>query len=176
MKRVGIGLVVMITAACGGGGGGSFEADLDPEVVTNLPAGDGTGTAATGDYDLVSVTTGCAGDCLLGGSDMDPGFPVCDVGTELTQTAHVEQDGGLLDIDVDGSDYVSQLAGGINADGSFEVGGYVTQNAGEVELTSREVGTFGGASLSGTGRLQIIGGDLDCLIEVDLEGTRQSPI
>jgi hypothetical protein len=175
MMRRGIGLVVMITAACGGGGG-SFEEDLDPEVVTNLPAGDGTGTAATGDYDLVSVTTACAGDCLLGGSDMDPGFPICDVGTELTQTAHVEQDGGVLDIDVDDSEYVSQLAGGVNADGSFEVGGYITQNGGEVEVTSREVGTFDATSLSGTGRLQVIGGDLDCLIEVDLDGTRQAPI
>ena len=51
-------LLLSVVVACGGGGG-----DLDPETVTNLPPGDGAGTAATGTYDLETVTTGCAGDC-----------------------------------------------------------------------------------------------------------------
>jgi hypothetical protein len=156
---------IAAVAACGGAAG-----DLDPDVVTELPPGDGTGTAATGTYDMESVTTGCSGSCRI---EVE-GFPysACDVGTRLEETAEVEQQDGRLTVDVADSDYVSQLAGGIDADGSYEVGGLRTQNGGEVVITARSVGTVTGGAWTGTARLLVRGMGLDCTIEAAASGVR----
>src|SRR5512134_3137938 len=155
-----------VAPACGGGGGG----DLDPDVVTNLPPGDGTGTAATGRYSMESVTTGCDGSCAI---EVD-GFvySACDIGARQDEDAEVTQTDGALAIDVEDSDYVSQLDGGIDADGSFEVGGLVTQQGGEITITARSIGVLTGNTMIGTARLWIKGMGLDCDVDVDVEGTR----
>ena len=156
---------LVAVAACGGGGG-----DLDPDVVTELPPGDGTGTAATGTYEMSTVTTDCAGSCRI---EVE-GFPysACDIGTRLDETAEVTQTDGLLVVDVDDSNYVSRLEGGIDADGSYEVGGLRTQNGGEVVITARSVGTVTGGTWTGTARLLVKGMGLNCTIEADASGTR----
>jgi len=158
--------LTLLVAACGGGGG-----DLDPDVVTDLPPGDGTGAAATGTYDMATVTTGCSGTCRI---EVE-GFPysACDIGTRLDETAEVVQTDGVLTVDVEDSDYVSQLAGGIDADGTYEVGGLRTQNGGEVVITARSAGIVSGGAWSGTARLLVKGMGLDCTIEADASGTRE---
>jgi hypothetical protein len=161
-----------LVPACGGGGG---DGDLDPEVVTNLPPGDGTGGGATGVFAMESITTSCDGECTIGGGGGDPGFSVCDVGTRLDETADVTQTDGELVIDIPDSQYVSRLEGGIFADNTFEVGGYVTQQGGEVEITSRVTGTVSGANMTGTGRLRVSGLGASCTIGVDVDGTRAAP-
>jgi hypothetical protein len=158
-------LLLSLVIACGGGGG-----DLDPDTVTNLPPGDGTGAAATGSYDLATVTTDCAGDCT---TEVD-GFTysACDIGTRLDDTAEVVQADGVLTIDVPDSDYVSQLAGGIDADGSFDVGGLRTQQGGQITITARSIGAVVDGTFTGTARLHVSGMGLGCTIEADVTGTR----
>jgi hypothetical protein len=158
--------IVAAASGCDGGGGG----DLDPDVVTNLPPGDGTGTALTGTYSMESVTTSCDGDCSTTVDEFT--YSACDVGTRLDSTAEVIQADGALMIDVEDSDYVSQLAGGVDADGSFDVGGLRTQQGGEVTITARGVGTITAGTMTGTTRLRVDGMGLGCTIGVDVDGTR----
>ena len=155
----------LVGVGCGGDG------DLDPDSVTTIPPGDATGSAATGSYVLESITTSCDGDCV---TEVE-GFPysACDVGTRLDAHAEVTQDEGALTIDVDDSDYVSRLEGGIDADGRFEVGGLRTQYGGEVRITARSIGTIGGGTVTSEGRLLVAGMGLDCRIGVDATGTRE---
>lgn len=180
MTRIGHGVAVicLIAAACGdgdgGGGGGGFEDDLDPAVVTDLPPGNGAGTSASGQYVRELVVTSCAGDCEIGGDEDGDAFSICDVGLEFTEFAQVEQSDGILDFDVDNNEYISRLAGGINSDGSFEIGGYITQGGGAIEATAREVGTISAWRLTGAGRRQIRSPSMDCVMGVDFDGMRQT--
>jgi hypothetical protein len=80
---------------------------------------------------------------------------------------------GALQIDVDGNDYVSRLAGGIDGDGSYDVGGLRTQFGGQVTITARTQGTLVTAGLTGTARLRVGGLGLACTIEVDVTGQRR---
>lgn len=159
-------LIAVAIAGCGGGDG-----ELDPDTVTNLPPGDGTGSAATGTYDMQSVTTDCAGDCSTEVEGIT--YSACDIGTRLDETADVVQADGRLTLDVEDSEYVSQLAGGIDADGSYDVGGLRTQQGGQVTITSRSVGTATSGALTGTARLRVRGMGLDCEIDVDVTGARE---
>lgn len=157
-------LLLCFLVACGGD-------DLDPDVVTDLPPGDATGTAASGVYELTSLTTACAGTCAT----VEDGFTfsACDVGTRLDDRAEITQADGALTVDLDGNDYVSRLAGGLDADGGFDVGGLRTQLGGEVSITARARGTLAGDVLDGVARLRVVGHDLDCEIEVELDGARR---
>jgi hypothetical protein len=157
--------LLVVLAACGGGSG-----DLDPDVVTNLPPGDATGTAFAGSYEMSSVTTDCSGDCrtLVEGIT----YSACDIGTRLEDNITVTQADGKLVIDVDGNDYVSRLEGGVFADGMFEVGGLRTQQGGSVTITARVTGTFA-AKLTGAARLRVHGQGLDCVIESDVTGEKR---
>jgi hypothetical protein len=158
-------LIASAIAACGGGAD-----DLDPDVVTTLPPGDATGSAATGTYAMESITTGCSGTCAI---EVD-GFTysACDIGTRLDELAEVVQADGALTIDIDDSDYVSRLSGGLFADGSFDVGGLRTQQGGQVTITARSAGTLVGAAMTGTARLHVTGMGLDCRIEAEVTGAR----
>lgn len=157
--------VCLLLAACGG------SDDLDPETVTNLPPGDATGTALTGSYRTESVTTDCGGTCS---TTVDGAvFSACDVGTRLDDTIDVTQTDGALRIDVDGNDYVSRLAGGIDVDGTFDVGGLRTQLGGQVTITARTQGTLTSAAMTGTARLHVRGRGLDCFIATDVTGMRR---
>ena len=152
-------------AACESGDG-----DLDPDAVTTIPPGDATGSGATGTYLLETITTSCEGDCTTSLGEIV--YSACDIGTRLDSDAEVTQDGGALVIDVDDSDYVSRLEGGLDADGAFEVGGLRTQQGGEVTITARSTGTIAGTTLTGGARLLVTGMGLSCRIGVDVTGAK----
>ena len=160
MKRA----LLIFLVACGG------NDDLDIDTVTTLPPGDATGTAASGNWNVESLTVGCDGSC----STQIDGFlfSACDVGTRLDDNASLTQTDGRLVIDVDNSDYVSRLEGGLDADGSYDVGGFRTQQGGSITITARSTGTLTGDTMTGTARLLVSGNDLDCLIDVDTSGER----
>jgi hypothetical protein len=147
--------VCLLVAACSGG-----SSDLDADVVTSLPPGDATGTAMTGSYRMETITTDCAGTCSTSADGII--YSACDIGTRLENTVMITQTDGALRIDVDDSDYVSRLEGGLDASGAFDVGGLVTQ-----------LGTLAGTTMTGVGRLRVRGRGLDCHIEVDASGTRR---
>jgi hypothetical protein len=158
--------ICFLVAACSGG-----SSDLDADVVTSLPPGDATGSAMTGSYRMETITTDCAGTC----STTVDGFiySACDIGTRVDNTVMITQTDGALRIDVDDSDYVSRLEGGLDASGAFDVGGLVTQLGGQIAITSRTQGTLAGNMMTGVGRLRVRGRGLDCHIEVDASGTRR---
>lgn len=164
MQRLAI-LWLALGGACGGG-----DSELDPNVVTNLPPGDGIGTAATGTYRFESITRACGGTCATTIDGVT--YSACDVGTRLDETAAVTQTEGALRFDVGHSDYVSLLEGGIDRDGTFDVGGLRTQEGGEIVITARSTGTLAGSTMTATARLAVTGQGLDCLIEADADGTR----
>lgn len=157
--------LVASAAACGGSGD-----DLDPDTVTNLPPGDATGSAATGTYVLDTLTTACGGTCAVEVDGFN--YSACDVGTRQTATTEIAQDGGALVFDVEDSDYASHLEGGIDVDGSFDVGGLVTQQGGQITITSRSTGTLIDGAMTATGRLRIDGMGLGCTVEIDVTGER----
>lgn len=159
-------IAVLLLAACSDDAG-----ELDVDVVTSLPPGDATGTALSGSYRMESVTTKCSGDCRAVVDGVT--FSACDVGTRLDDTIAITQTEGALQIDVDGNDYVSRLAGGIHGDGSYDVGGVRTQRGGAVQITARTRGTLRSDGMTGTGRLHVGGSGVDCAIEVDVTGQRR---
>jgi len=159
---------VLVIPACGGGGGGN----LDPDTVTNLPPGDATGTAATGVYALDSITTACTGACTTTVDGFE--YDACDIGTHQESTADLTQVDGVLTIDVPDSDYVSQLAGGIDADGSYDVGGLRTQQGGQITITARSTGTLVGGHMMGSAQLLVEGMGLSCRIGIDVDGQREA--
>jgi hypothetical protein len=157
-------LLCLLLVACDG------SSDLDADVVTSLPPGDATGSAFSGRYDMTSLTRRCDGDC----STLVDGvvYSACDIGTRLEDNITVAQTDGKLTIDVDHSDYVSRLEGGVFADAMFEVGGLRTQLGGSVTITARVSGTFS-SKLAGTARLRVHGQGLDCVIESDVTGEKR---
>ena len=157
--------VILVLAACGG------ASDLDADAVTSIPPGTATGSAMTGSYRMESVTTDCSGDCTTSFDGVL--YSACDIGTRLEDTVMITQTDGALQIDVDDSDYVSRLEGGVDADGTFEVGGLRTQLGGQVTITARTLGTITGPALTGTARLRVSGNGLGCHIEADVDGARR---
>jgi len=123
--------------------------DLDRDVVTELPEGNASGNDTSGFYSLELYTSDCSGSC--GPVGYFPfSFSLCDVGDEDRTTVRIKQIDGYLEIkDLQGY-IVTRLYGGINGDGSFDVGGYGTEHGGEVESTARATGRI-------TGRGEITG-------------------
>jgi len=125
------------------GGCGNSRDDLSMEVVTNLPDGDGTGSNASGSYIVDLKTVGCSGTCptvaVFGFS-----FSICQEGkTFLSKGVTVDQNSGHLDVTVLSSAlYVTELAGGIDQDGDYDVGGATTELSGAVQITARVTGTI----------------------------------
>jgi hypothetical protein len=150
-------LCLVFFAACGGGSGG----DLERDDVINLPAGSGTGTAATGTYLMELRVTACVGTCTPG---------VCEDGDVVGGEAAVTQQDGRLTLDAGGV----PLTGGIDTDGGYVIGGFGT--LGTLDAAIRSEGTWSGDSLNGTYDAHIVGtqgGDsIDCTVESSLSGTR----
>jgi hypothetical protein len=156
-------LLVVLLAACGGGGG------LSREEAEGVPDGDATGDALSGGWRLERRITSCAGDCALGL------FGVCDVGYEAEADAEITQTDGHLVVEVD--DTPGLLEGGAYADGAVEVGGYATQQGGQLEIAAIVTATVDDDAMTGTIRAAVWGDvddeSVDCRIENDVTATRR---
>lgn len=114
---------------------------LDEQTVTEIPPGSARGSALSGEYEAEIVTVECSGACGPIDSLLGP-ISLCDVGNIDDEAFETAQDDGALVITGDSSLYVQRQEGGIDADGAFTVGGYATENAGALEMTSRVEGTI----------------------------------
>jgi hypothetical protein len=156
-------------AACGG-------APLERDDVTAIPRGDAVGSEASGDYDLELYIRDCVGRCPVIRVGVFS-FSLCDIGTIDRDTITVSQQDGDLVIQTQ-SLLIERLAGGLYADGSFEVGGWGTQYGGEVEVIMRGDGILAGDRLSGTalsrGHGRIEDQRFDCTAVYELSGERVS--
>lgn len=164
-------VAVSLLGACSGG-----DSSLDKSVVTQLPSGDASGTAASGEYQVQLYTSACSGDCTYSYL----GFTVsgCDVGDTDDATLTLTQTEGHLQADIDnGGLLVTRLEGGLWQDGTFDIGGYATQQGGEVEITARASGTLGVDAVTGTVQAHASGsvdGDhVRCTATYDLTGSHQ---
>jgi hypothetical protein len=133
MAWVTVAWVAAVIAGCGDG-------DLSRQAVTSIPDGNAEGTAHSGSYQVDLYTSSCAGACALRVFDIT--FSLCSIGQRAEETIAVSQSDGHLRVDGDSNLYVSRLEGGIDQDGSFEVGGYATQAGGAVEITARVRGSI----------------------------------
>jgi len=152
---------------CAGGG-------LEKADVTSLPPGDAVGAAASGTYDLDLVVKECKGSC----GPIDAGIftvSLCDVGDVDHAEAIVTQTDGALVLESEGL-VVEHLEGGIDANGAFVIGGYGTDQGGDVELFVLGTGTLAGDLFQGgaesRGRGAIDGESFDCTAIYDVSGAR----
>jgi hypothetical protein len=155
--------------ACDGNGDGS----LSPEAVSAIPPGTGRGSSLSGEYRVTRVTTSCEGRCAATVS----GFlaTVCDVGEIVSGEATFTQTDGTLEAFA--PDEIPALyRGGVALDGTYDLGGYATQNGATIEITVRSEGTLTTSSLTGTARSHTWGeiddATLDCVGRYDVSGTR----
>lgn len=122
---------------------------LDREVVTSIPAGDASGNAFSGGYQMSATVVSCAGACgpiEVGGTR----YMVCERDLESVEWVSVTQEDGVLRVNLDDDGHIGinvdgyvpiLLRGGINADGSWDIGGYDTKFADALESTARARGT-----------------------------------
>ncbi len=130
----GLALCGLVLAACGD------NQALSRADVEGLPAGDATGSALSGQYQLDLHTTACQGTCPL----IDMGWyslATCDVGHTDSSSVEVTQTDGRLVVVGDGL-LVERMEGGVDQGGSFKVGGYGTQNSGSLEVVTLVHGTM----------------------------------
>lgn len=139
---------------------------LDADVVTSLPEGDAMGDAFSGSYETRSTITSCVGACgpfeVAGIRSM-----ACERDDESVEWVTAYQDDGALRVDLDDDGHIGinvdgyapvRLNGGINADGSWEVGGVGSKFGGELEATARARGRVRpGEPLEGTLEVQVLG-------------------
>ncbi|MCA9669048.1 MAG: hypothetical protein KC503_25810 [Myxococcales bacterium] len=161
-------LALWLLPACGSG-------DLSRDTVTNLPAGDATGTARGGRYDLTVRTLSCSGQC--------PTFQVaiftiriCEVGNVDNQTVDATQNDGELVVSGDAGLYVDAMRGGVWQDGRFDVGGYANEQG--VDITARVEGTIAAdGTISARARVYgsgtVSGTSVSCNGSYDITGARQ---
>jgi hypothetical protein len=166
--------VLGLGLALGLGGCGGAPRGLTPEEVTSLPPGNASGSDVSGDYELEAFFADCDGRCPLVGP-----FEVstCDVGTVGDVDAEITQEDGRLTVDVNSSLLDFRAEGGINADGTFDVGGYATQLGGAVEVIARFSGTVGAdGQLVAEGQVlargEVDGETIDCVGTFELDGSR----
>ncbi len=173
MKHSWIGLVLL--AACGGGdpsvpGGGLARDDVD-----HLPAGTGTGTAASGEYRVEMLTIDCLGTCPVVHSGPFSAS-TCDVDQLDHPDLDVTQTDGALVMDAEGL-VVDRLAGGIDADGRYVVGAYGTQASGDVDVFVRSTGTLDGEHFTGMAESHGVGSvngtAIDCTAIYEVTGERR---
>ena len=164
--------MLCLLAACTDG---SSPYGPDRDDVSDIPAGDATGTTATGEYELQLYTADCLGDCPVIRSGIFS-VSLCDVGEVDEQTVDVTQTDGRLVMIGEGLQ-VERLTGGVDADGTFEVGGWGTQNGGDVEVAILSTGTLAGARFTGTaesrGHGSIDGQSIDCTAVYEVAGARE---
>jgi hypothetical protein len=129
--------------------GAGCDDSLSEDAVTSIPAGNASGAALTGEYQLEWTTLECSGICArLKVSDLES-ISVCDVGFRQRTTARITQTDGRLQLDVDDSLFAGRLSGGVNQDGAFDVGGIKTEAGQRLTLRSRATGTIDPASGAG---------------------------
>jgi len=148
-----LGLTGLLAAACGGGGDGGY---LAKDTVTSLPAGDATGSGFAGVYEVELYTSDCSGRCPT----IDYGlftWSICDVGDKVDDEVQVSQTDGLLQVDSDGSLMVTRLSGGIYGDGTFDVGGWSTEEGGDVQIFARAEGALADLDITATAKARAVG-------------------
>lgn len=171
MRQAAIAAALLALPACGG------SDDLSRGAVTSIPPGNAVGTSLSGKYRVEIYTRSCSGDCpvfnVLGFA-----WSVCRVGQKDTETVTVTQTDGRLQVDGDSSLYVTRMTGGINLDGTYDIGGYGTQAGTAIEITERvwgsisPTGAFAGAAKArGYGSYQ--GTSVNCFASYDLSGKKQ---
>lgn len=123
---------------------------LGRDVVTSIPLGDAVGDAFTGDYQARATTVSCAGECgpvMIGGTT----YSVCERDAETVEWVTVDQQDGVLRVDLDDDGHIGinlngyvpvRLHGGIDADGSWDVGGFGTKFGRSLESTARARGVI----------------------------------
>jgi hypothetical protein len=168
-----VGVVLGLSAT--GCSSGASNPDLSASSVTSIPNGTGTGTAASGTYSVEIDVTACSGAC----STTELGVPVqlCTTGSAGTASIIVVQSGGHLTAQATGNLYVNAFAGGINADGSFDIGGLTEEIDGaSVTVTSRAEGTVVqdllSASVVSEGEGTVNGSAINCEQTAQIAGMR----
>jgi hypothetical protein len=160
---------------CGGSASGNSSnsgGDLDQQTVTTIPDGNATGSSMSGSYAVELYTTSCGGQC---GPVQSGIFTVslCDVGDVDKEHLEVVETNGHLQVEMNGP--VSRHVGGVNADGTFEVGGYATQEGGNLTIVVHTTGTIDRVTkkVTGTARHRsfgtINGQAVDCLGEHEVK-------
>ncbi|MCY1059051.1 hypothetical protein [Nannocystis sp. SCPEA4] len=150
------------------------DEQLSDEDVSGLPAGDALGDAFAGDYTMELLTLSCEGLCLPVQVSELMVLHVCDVGARQSGTARVSQTDGRLQIDIDGALQASRLIGGVDGDGSFDVGGVTTAASRARTFRSRVQGTLdanggtGSMHTSSTGRSNIPEQQCEARLELSL--------
>ncbi len=115
----------LLVVSCEGCG----EDDLSEGAVLDIGAGDAVGES-TLELDVEIVATSCEGACGLVTLSDDRVISTCDIGLRERVVFLLRATDGALRVDVRGSDRMSQLAGGLDADGTFEAGGVYTYGGG----------------------------------------------
>lgn len=151
---------------------------LDREVVESVPEGDAVGDGFSGSYETLATAVACVGEC----GPIDTGGTtsvVCSPYAESMEWITAYQEDGSLRIDLDDDGHIGinldgyvpvRLNGGIDADGTWDVGGYGTKFGGRLESTARVRGTVQeGAPLEGTVEVHVFG--IVDEIEVDCQMT-----
>lgn len=162
---------VLMLAACNEPGRGG-----DPiEDAMSVPPGDAVGTDRSGEYDVEIYTARCDGRC--GANEAGFTISFCDVGDRQSDSVVATQKDGELRIDGDDGNYVSRYTGGIDTDGSFEVGGYATSLGGAIEATAFVEGTFDGTNAyDAVAEIHVWGTydeqSVDCFATYEAEGVR----
>jgi hypothetical protein len=135
-----------MATGCSGSGGPS----LGVGDVTSIPNGTATGTAASGTYAVTIAVSSCTGTCTVTGLGLT--VSLCTAGGSSASNIIVVQSGGHLTAQTTAGDSgVASYSGGIDSDGSFDVGGATTNADGEdVTVTSEATGSLEGNVLSAT--------------------------
>ncbi|MBK9034858.1 MAG: hypothetical protein IPL61_26945 [Myxococcales bacterium] len=158
-----------LALGCGGGPGDLLER-VD---VADLPPGDATGADATGSYDLTLYTSACAGRCTVKVGSFTASL--CDVGEVDHGGADVTQTDGRLVLDTS-SLALDRLAGGLDGDGTFVVGGWGTQQGGAVEVLIRADGALADGAITGVATARahgaVDGQAIDCTSSYEVTGAR----
>ncbi|MGH1347710.1 MAG: hypothetical protein ACRBN8_39510 [Nannocystales bacterium] len=139
---------------------------LSRDVVESIPDGDAAGDTFSGSYQTRATVISCVGDCgpiETGGTS----YAVCERDAESVEWITAYQEDGTLRVDLDDDGHIGinldgyipvRLEGGIDSDGSWDVGGHGTKFGGELESTARARGTVGvGEPLEGTVEVHVFG-------------------
>lgn len=167
---------LMLLVACAGDERGTVAGGgLSRDDVENIPPGDATGSAASGEYEVEMLTIACHGTCPV----LHEGpfsSETCDVNQEDFADLEVTQADGAIVMNADGL-IVDRLAGGIDADGSYVVGAYGTQGSGQVHVFVLGTGVLDGETFTGMSEAHAVGlyGDtvIDCTAIYELTGERR---
>jgi hypothetical protein len=165
---------LVVSAICLGSAACGAPDGLGRDDVTTIGPGDASGAEWGGVYSISVRTEDCEGSCSVEAEYFTAS--ICDVGDVDTEAVLITQDDGALSVEWD--EPLSLLEGGVDADGTFEVGGFGTESGGDLEISLRVDGTFSGAILSARARSWSVGevmdDGVDCLGHYVIEGTRSA--